>query len=47
MCSIGETWCITWQWNSQLPARDGLHVMLIVAPDGMSCVTTVRRWLSS
>ena len=32
-----------WQWNSQLPARSGVHVIAMVPPDGSSCVTTRRR----
>ena len=29
-----------WQWNSQLPTRSGVHVIAIVEPGGISCVTT-------
>ena len=32
---VGDTCVITWQWNSQLPARSGIHVIAIVAPGGM------------
>ena len=34
---------IVWQWNNQLPARSGVHVMPIVEPGAMSCVTTRGR----
>ena len=39
----GETWTMVWQWNSQLPARSGVHVIAIVAPGGNSWVTTCCR----
>ena len=32
-----------WQWNSQLPARSGVHVIDIVAAGGSRCVTTGCR----
>jgi len=29
-----------WQWNSQLPGRSAFHVIRIVPPVGINCVTT-------
>ena len=42
----GDTWGMTWQWNSQLPTRSGIHSIVIVPPDGSICVTTRRPSLA-